>query len=31
MKDTCKELQKPPVTKTYSVGFNHNAEQPYKK
>ena len=28
---TCKELKKPSVTKTYSVGFNHNPELPNKK
>ena len=28
---TCKEIQKPSVSKTYSVGFNHNAELPNKK
>ena len=26
-----KELQKPSVIKTYSVGFNHNHELPNKK
>ena len=28
---TCKELQKPSVTKTYSAGFNHNPELSIKK
>ena len=31
IRDTCKELQKPSVSKTYSVGFNHYAELLYKK
>ena len=32
LRDPCsKELRKPSVTKTYSVGFNHDAELTYKK
>ena len=28
---TCKELQKPSVTKTHSAGFDHNPKLPNKK
>ena len=30
-KNTCKELQKPSVSNTYSIGLNHDAELSYKK
>ena len=31
LRSTWKKLQKPLVTKNFSVGFNHYAEVPYKK
>ena len=31
IRDTCKELQKPSVSKTYSLGFSRYAELLYKK
>ena len=31
LRDTCNELLKSSVTKTYSAGFNNDAELPYKK